>query len=101
VSITTERVPEGAVLTVAGSLDMATADELEEACRQCVRAGRVVVVDLAGVSMCDSTGLGAIVRANRFAKAEGCQFAVRAPRPYLVALFAMTGLNKVIEVRLH
>jgi anti-sigma B factor antagonist len=99
VSITTEHVPEGAVLTVAGSLDMATADQLEEAVRPCVRAGGVVIVDLAGVSMCDSTGLGAIVRVHRQAKAEGCQVAVRAPRPYLAALFAMTGLNKVIEVR--
>jgi anti-sigma B factor antagonist len=87
------------VLTVAGNLDMATAEAFEQAVRPLVHDGGIILVDVAGVQVCDSTGLGAIVRAHRHAAAAGCRIAVRAPRPYVADLFAMTGLDKVIEVR--
>jgi anti-anti-sigma factor len=79
---------------------VATAAELEDAVREHVRHGVLIQLDAGDLAMCDSTGLGAIVRAHRHAAAGGARIVVRDPRPYVADLLAMTGLERVIEVRL-
>ncbi|MGW6504080.1 STAS domain-containing protein [Nonomuraea angiospora] len=50
------------IIMVSGELDLATADELEELVRRAYRAGDEVVMDLAGTSFMDCTGLNALLR---------------------------------------
>ena len=50
------------------------------------------------VTLCDSTGLGAVVTFERHARAAGCSFAVRSPQPHVAEVFAMTGIDQVIRV---
>ena len=90
---------DGTILALVGSLDIATADQFETAVAEQVRPDGVIVLDAAGLLICDSTGLGAIVRAHRRAVATGSHLVVRSPRPYIADLLAMTGVDKVIEVR--
>jgi anti-sigma B factor antagonist len=88
-----------AVVSAVGSFDIATVVQLEDAVTRAMAPGGSVVLDLAGVTVCDSTGLGALVRLQRHARAIGTEFAVRRPRPHVADVFAMTGINKVIAVR--
>jgi anti-sigma B factor antagonist len=92
---------DGVVLALDGNLDLATAADLEDAVREHVRHGALIQLDAADLMMCDSTGLGAIVRAHRQAVAGGARIVVRDPRPYVADLLAMTGLERVIEIRSH
>jgi anti-sigma B factor antagonist len=98
-SITSARTDEYVVLTLAGTLDVDTATEFEQAVVAQLRSGELTVLDAADLRLCDSTGLGAIVRAHRRAVAVGGRIALRAPRPYVADLLAMTGVDKVVEVR--
>jgi anti-anti-sigma factor len=100
-SIATTSTPDGVVLVLGGNLDVATADELEGAVRAHVREGAVILLDAGGLMTCDSTGLGAIVRAHRGAVAGGARIVVCDPRPYIADLLAMTGVERIIEVRLQ
>ena len=98
-SIETTSTGQGAILALRGSLDIATADELEQTVREHIRRGELILLDAKELAMCDSTGLGAIVRAHRQASAAGARIVVQGPRPYVADLLSMTGLDKVIEVR--
>ena len=68
--------PEGARVGVAGEIDLATADRLRDAVDGELRAGRHVVLDLAGVEFMDSSGLNVILRAVQSAERNGWSFAV-------------------------
>jgi anti-sigma B factor antagonist len=73
----TPRVDDGSAvrLVLAGELDLATVDVLGEHLDRVV-AGRPpgVVVDLAGVTFCDSSGVNALVQARTTALRHGVAF---------------------------
>jgi anti-anti-sigma factor len=100
-SISATSTVDGVVLVLDGTLDVATAADLEDAVREHVRHGALIQLDAGDLTMCDSTGLGAIVRAHRHAAAACARIVLRGPRPYVADLLAMTGLERVIEVRLR
>jgi anti-sigma B factor antagonist len=91
---------EGATTVVAavGTLDIATVGQLESVVTEALAQDSPVVLDLSEVSMCDSTGLGAMVRLFRQAQAVGQPFTLRNPRRHVADVLAMTGINKVVPV---
>jgi anti-sigma B factor antagonist len=98
ITLTSTRSDELTVFEVTGVLDVACAARLESDIGRELQADRTVVVDLSGVSICDSTGLGALVRLHRRACAAGATFALRAPRRQVSDVLAMTGISDVIVV---
>jgi len=87
------------VLSAAGSLDIASVPRLGEAGRKAIAlGGGEVVIDVSGLVMCDSTGLGMLVRLHREARGAGQVLSIRNPRRHVADLLAMTGINKVIPV---
>jgi anti-sigma B factor antagonist len=88
-----------AVLSADGSLDMATAGGLEAAASRAMTGHATVVLDLRRVWMCDSSGLGALVRIWRHAETTGRGFELRAPQPQVDSLLAMTGIDTVVPVQ--
>jgi anti-sigma B factor antagonist len=92
--------PAGAVtvVRVSGVLDVSTVEELGDMVRPQFHAGAEVLMDFSGVTLCDSTGLGAVVRLERRARATGCSLAVVNPRPHVAEVFAMTGIDQVVRV---
>lgn len=67
------------VVRAVGVFDVSTVDALVELVRAQLADGRPVVVDVYGVSMCDSTGLGGIVLPG--ARCSGATGFVRCPQP--------------------
>jgi anti-sigma B factor antagonist len=86
------------VVYLTGVLDISTIDELGTVVRPHLRTDAEVIVDLSGVTLCDSTGLGAVVTFERHARAAGCRFAVRSPQPHVAEVFSMTGIDQVVRV---
>lgn len=84
------------VVAASGSLDIATAQEFESAVQQALADGSDVVVDLSGVVLCDSTGLGSMVRLHRRAQAAGVSLSLHHPQRAVADVLAMTGIDKVI-----
>lgn len=92
-TLTTELDGDHVRVVAAGEVDLTTVDrlgkELATALDQDVSA---VVIDLAGVSFLDSSGLYALVRAHNRAKANGRQLSLVNLQPRVRKVFELTGL---------
>jgi anti-anti-sigma factor len=52
-------------------------------------------VDLSGVTFCDASGLGALARLARYARAAGRQLRLTSARPSVMKIIRITGLDRV------
>lgn len=106
--ITFVRTDEGkkATLRLAGTLDVSTADQLRAPTEQLVEdvSARLkaepdqrpdVEIDLAGVTLIDSSGVGALVGLYKRLKAIGCNMKVVNVSNQPLSIFTLLRLNKV------
>lgn len=81
-------------MAASGELDMDTADSLEQAVsRLLVGRPAILAVDFSGVSFCDSSGIGALIRAHRAAAAQGCRLELHDVDPDVRRVFDLVGLS--------
>ncbi|MEV5717151.1 STAS domain-containing protein [Amycolatopsis mediterranei] len=92
-SVTTRTTGAGAVVTVEGELDVATAPRLRAGVAALVLGpGQLLVVDLAGVTFCDSSGISALIAARNVAEAAGAAVGLAAVPARLSRTFGLIGL---------
>jgi anti-anti-sigma factor len=84
----------------AGELDYASADHACDYVRGVidVHGGRVLL-DVAGLSFCDASGLGALARMSRHAGQAGSSLHLVAPPPRLMKIIRITGLEDTLPVQ--
>jgi anti-sigma B factor antagonist len=83
------------IIRVTGELDIATADQAYIYISDVIDAWPVPVsVDLSGLTFCDASGLGALARVARHARQAGRQLRLTAPRPSLLKIMRITGLDR-------
>jgi anti-anti-sigma factor len=87
-----------AVLAIHGEVDMACADQLRAAIAEGHAGSAVVVLDLAGVSFMDSSGLNVLIRESMSEGVSNGQLRLRNPPPHVVNLFAVTGVDRVLTI---
>jgi len=97
-TISSKKVRGEVHLTVEGELDIAAAPHLKEALAVAAATGRPVVVDMGGVTFCDSTGLGVLVGGHKRTRAEGASMRIENAPEMLRKTFALTGLDKVLDI---
>ncbi len=83
------------MLRLTGELDLETTPTLDEQLQEVNRSqpGRLLV-DLSGVEFMDSTGLAAIVRAQRSANTNGHKLLLRRAAGQVQRLFDLTGMTE-------
>lgn len=89
---------EGLVLlALAGELDAATTGRVQTAVDGVLADGQtLVVVDLTGLSFCDSTGLGALVRVNRRIREAGGSVVVAGAQGPVARLLRLMSMERVL-----
>jgi anti-sigma B factor antagonist len=101
VEVTVEVTEQGSwtVVMPIGDLDLSSAPALRRHLIAAVAdtAGRVVV-DLAGVHLVDSQGLGTLVGGLKRARSHGGDLRLACPPPDVVALLELTGLDHAFVV---
>jgi anti-anti-sigma factor len=91
--------PGPTTVTLAGELDVTTADQAYGYVREVIDVHRgAVMLDVAGLSFCDARGLAALARMSRHARQSGCSLHLVAPRPQLVKIIRITGLDHHLPV---
>ena len=85
------------VLHVTGELDVAAVDDLEALA--VALADCDLVVDLAGVTFVDASGIGALIRALRRAQDSGRWFAVRSPTAPVAKALQVSGADRVLPIQ--
>ena len=96
-----DRVDNGvAVVTVTGDVDVASSSALRDGLLQVVADEnfRGLVVNLAGVSFIDSTGIGVLVGAWRRTKATEGDLALASPSRQAQSVLDATGLTRVLSI---
>ncbi len=97
-TIRVQREAGHALVTVAGEIDIATVNQLEEKLSALAVSERPLVADLGQVSFIDAAGLRALGRAAKLAAAHSGKMHVVCGRPQILRLFELTGLDDRISV---
>ena len=86
------RSEEGHTLVLSGELDIATAPELDEAIAGvCENGESAVVLDLSRLTFMDSTGLQAILAADKLCEKRGHDLRLTGVKGAVRRLFDLTG----------
>ncbi|MBM7440390.1 STAS domain-containing protein [Streptomyces sp. HB132] len=86
-----------AVLTVAGEIDVDSAPALRTRALELIRQGSShLVLDMAPVEFCDSSGLNTMIGILRFAKDRHGSLSLAAAPPHLTRLLDVTGVGALI-----
>ncbi|MDL4773677.1 MULTISPECIES: STAS domain-containing protein [Thermomonosporaceae] len=86
------------LVRVQGELDVVSRERFEEAMGGVLDTGGPMIIDMREVTFCDSTGLNAIVMANRRATERGTLVALIALTPRVERVFRITGVDKFIPI---
>lgn len=90
--------PTTAVLAPVGRLTMTAAGGLTSAVEQTLAAGHtLVVVDLAGTTFLDSSGLGALVGGLRRAREAGGDLRIARAGDQVHAVLVLTTMDRVLR----
>ena len=89
----------GALVAIAGELDMATVPRVSAALEaEPAASAGAVVIDLAGVTFIDSTGLAALVKLEHALAARAGRLAIACPEGPARLLLDVTGLAEQLAV---
>ncbi|MFF7442704.1 STAS domain-containing protein [Streptomyces sp. NPDC008122] len=89
----------GLSLALAGELDFHTAGRVAPRLDELAGSGHPrLVLDLSGVSFCDSAGIGLFLRVARRCRAAGTRLLLRDASPLLVTSMRVLGVDR--ELRL-
>jgi anti-sigma B factor antagonist len=83
------------VLEVVGEIDASTAGQLSQAIDE--RAGDVVI-DVAGVSFIDSSGIRALISSQQAIEARSSVLTIRNPSPAVLRLFQLSSLEEFFNL---
>lgn len=90
---------DAAVITALGDIDYGSRALLRDIAEDALANNRIrLVLELAGVRICDSTALSVFVDLHRKTTARGGWFRIAGPRPLLVSTLAITYLDRVLPV---
>ncbi|HLL64787.1 MAG TPA: STAS domain-containing protein [Micromonosporaceae bacterium] len=99
-AIAARRVAGEAVLTLTGEVDMSTVQRLADMVdEELTEAPQRVVLDMAGVTFCDSQGLGTLVVLSRKATLAQSYLVLVNVGPFLLRVLEITGLRDALMIQ--
>jgi anti-sigma B factor antagonist len=99
-SISVQQSPREALVMLAGEIDMSTAGRLSAAVGELLNpAPPRVVLDLAGVTFCDSQGLGTLVVLSRRASLAQSVLILVNVGDFLLRVLEITGLRDALMIQ--
>ena len=86
------------VVSVTGELDFGTTARLTDVVQPLAATGRSLVLDLAGLVFCDSSGLGVLVRLHKVAQDAGGRLCLARLRPQIESTIKLTMLHRLLLI---
>jgi anti-anti-sigma factor len=87
------------VVHLSGELDMATAPALDEVVTSALRSRpSALVLDAAGLTFLDSTGIHLLMKIGQAADAIGCSLVLRSPRRAVLKVLRITGTDALLVI---
>jgi anti-sigma B factor antagonist len=96
---TLDRDGDTVIVALRGEVDVLTVDQVRLALSEAIAARPTdIVVDLAGLSFIDSTGLGALVFGFQRSRDAGIGFRLARPSRNVHQVLVLSGLLEVVEL---
>jgi anti-sigma B factor antagonist len=92
------QMEDGATVVVDGEIDLATCSHLWLVMGTAMALGPRLVLDLAGTTFIDSTGLALIVRAHHQLGRRREAIVIRSPRPEARRVLSITGVDQLVTI---
>jgi anti-anti-sigma factor len=87
------------IVSLAGELDISTADLLSKTINEELRLGPGrIVLDIAGLTFCDSLGLGTLVVLSRTARNQQTYLVLRNPSGFFTRMLDVTGVRQGLNI---
>ncbi|MCC6671588.1 MAG: STAS domain-containing protein [Planctomycetes bacterium] len=86
------------VVMVRGEVDMESAPRLLDEIQHGLKHASRAVVDLAGVSYIDSSGIAVLVQGLKSAMKRGKEFVLRAPSAQVAAVLKLAQLQQLFKI---
>lgn len=97
--IRTRTTPSGPVIELAGELDHASAPGIRDLLPGlAIEQGQQLVVDLGGLTFCDSSGITVLIAARNVALAARSTIVLAAVPDMVSRIFSIVGLDQVFPV---
>ena len=97
--VTTSDRPDGALIELAGELDLATAPKLDDEMKRLEEDGpAVIVLDLRGLAFMDSSGLRALLAADSRAREAGRRLVLVRGDERVQRVLRITRLDERLEI---
>jgi anti-sigma B factor antagonist len=80
------------VVTICGEIDLYTAPRLHS------ELAARVLIDMAGVEFCDSTGMNVLLSCLRRVRERGGELEIASPKPAVRKILQVTGLDSVFTL---
>jgi anti-sigma B factor antagonist len=95
-----EIIEEGKAIVVAleGDVDLSSSPDARKVLLESVRKGRPVIVDMAGVSYIDSSGVASLVEALQGARKAGSEFSLAAVSEPALRVLRLARLDTVFTI---
>ena len=90
--------PGTLILSLRGELDTLSRDTFESAVMAAIPTAYAVVLDLGGLTFCDSTGLAMFLAAAEKAAASETTLTFRNVHPTVWRLFQISGIDHVLDI---
>ncbi len=90
--------PESVAVAFEGEIDLQTSPQVRALLLDCVERNGVVVVDLAGVTYIDSSGIASLVEAYQLAKQRSSVLALAAVGPAALRVLQLARLDRVFPI---
>ena len=98
-TVAENRIADETVLTLTGEIDIATAGDLRAAAQRSIATSpKRVVLDFAGVTFCDSQGLGTLVVLSRKATMAQSCLVLTNVADFLLRVLDITGLRPALMI---
>ncbi len=98
-SVTVDRMATEAVVTVIGEIDMSSVSQMSGAVeRLLVDAPPRIVLDLGGVTFCDSQGLGTLVALSHKARMVQSVLVLTNVGDFMLRVLDITGLRAALLI---
>ncbi|MFF3330632.1 STAS domain-containing protein [Streptomyces sp. NPDC002888] len=97
--ITPRDAATGPVLEIGGELDYSNATELRDrVARFTLEPGQCLILDLAGLTFCDSSGITALIAARNHALAAGADVALTGVPSNTLRILRIVGLDQIFTI---
>jgi anti-sigma B factor antagonist len=97
--LTTRDTPAGPVISLAGDLDHHSAGAFRTAVDALTfQPGRLLTVDLADLTFCDSTGISALIAARNHTHAQLADIALTAVPAAILRIMRLLALDQIFTI---